>query len=129
MNREKGRWIPLVIWIVAVFVLPNVLSLSGSGPDLPHRFDKVIHFVEYMVLALLFHWGLAQHSRSERALAFAAVVFACLAIGALDEFTQFFIPQRDSSIMDWLADAAGVIIGALLAVVRQSRATNKKEPT
>ena len=129
MRRKRGRWIPLIVWVVVVFALPNILSLSGSGPDVPSRFDKPIHFVEYLALALLLHWGLVRQAEHERLLTFCAVVFAGLAIGALDEFTQYFIPRRDSSIMDWLADAGGTLVGTTLATVRMVWAAKKKALT
>lgn len=130
VKRERKRWIPLIVWAVAVFSLPNVLSLSGSGPDLPNRFDKVIHFFEYLVLALLLYRALVhqiEHGRRRRM--FYAVLFAALAIGALDEFTQHFIPRRNSSIMDWFADAAGIIAGTVLAAARSARAEKKRVAT
>ncbi len=114
------------MWVAVVFAMPNVLSLSGSGPDLPRSFDKVIHFIEYAVLALLIYWGLVQQAKHERLLTFCAVVFAGMAIGALDEFIQYFIPHRDSSIMDWLSDAAGILVGTALVTVRSVWAARKK---
>ncbi|HUV37514.1 MAG TPA: VanZ family protein [Patescibacteria group bacterium] len=127
MKIERRRWIPLIVWVVVVFALPNILSLSGSGPDLPSRFDKVIHFLEYMVLAALFHWGFVYQPKLNRLLAFCAVMFAGLAIGALDEFTQYFIPYRNCSIMDWFADVAGTLAGTSLATLRLVRTANRKE--
>lgn len=119
----------MIVWVVVVFALPNILSISGAGPDLPSRFDKLIHFFEYLALALLLHWGLVQQAKHEWLLTFCAVVFAGLAIGSLDEFTQYFIPRRDSSIMDWLADAGGILVGTALATVRMVWAAKKKALT
>jgi VanZ family protein len=126
VNRARVRWIPLIVWVIVVFAVPNILSLSGSGPDLPRRFDKVIHFIEYMILAMLIYWGLTQQTKREWLLTFCAVAFAGMAIGALDEFTQYFIPQRDSSIMDWLSDAAGILVGTTVATVRSVWAEKRK---
>lgn len=123
VRREIKRLIPLLVWVALIFVLPNVLNLSGDGPKLPKRFDKVIHFVEYMVLAVLFYRGLVYPPERERMLVFFAVLCAGLAIGALDEFTQYYLPHRNSSIMDWLADAAGILVGTSLASVRYRRMT------
>jgi VanZ family protein len=116
------QWVPLIVWLVIIFTLPNAINLiSGGGPDLPKRFDKVVHFGEYLILALLLYRGLGLTTVPGRALLFCAVVAAGLAVGALDEFTQYFIPFRDSSIRDWFADAAGVFIGALSTTIRAAR--------
>jgi VanZ family protein len=127
VKREPGRWIVVIGWLIVIFALPNILSLSGEGPRLPKRFDKVIHFFEYVVLAILISWSLNKPLQRERFPVFCAAVFAGLAIGALDEFTQYFLPLRDSSIRDWLADAAGILAGASLAIARRGRAANKRE--
>ncbi len=127
MRSEIKRWIPILVWVVLIFVLPNILSFSGDGPRLPKRFDKVFHFAEYMVLAILFYRGLVFPPERVRILLFFAVICAGLAIGALDEFTQYFLPQRKSSIMDWLADAAGILVGTSLASVRYRRVKKKRE--
>ena len=127
MRRVFVRWVPLIVWVIVIFALPNLLSLSESGPDLPNRFDKVVHFVEYMILAVLFQRGLARQPNHGRLPAFCAVVFAGLAVGALDEFTQYFIPQRDSSILDWIADASGILVGTSVSNWYLFRAKGRKE--
>ncbi len=127
MRSEIKHWIPLLVWVTLIFVLPNVLSISGDGPRLPKRFDKVIHFTEYLVLAVLLYRGLVFPPGRERMLVFLAVICAGLAVGALDEFTQYFLPRRNSSIIDWLADAAGILVGTSLASVRYRRVKEKRE--
>jgi VanZ family protein len=110
-----------------IFSIPNILSLTGDEPKIPKRFDKLAHFFEYLVLAILFYRGFDQSPRRERLLLFCAAAFAALAVGALDEFTQHFLPRRNSSILDWLADAGGVIVGTSIASIWQCRATDKRE--
>lgn len=127
VRSEIKRWIPLLVWVALIFVLPNIPNLSGDGPHLPKRFDKVIHFAEYLVLAILFYRGLVNPRGRERILDFFAVICAGLVVGALDEFTQYYLPQRNSSIMDWLADAAGILAGTSLASVRYRRVAKKRE--
>jgi VanZ family protein len=50
----------------------------------------------------------------------AALLAAAIAIGiayaALDEVHQVFVPSRTASPHDVVVDAAGVVVGALLAV-------------
>ena len=59
-------------------------------------------------------------ARREEGLRGAALLAAAIAIGiayaALDEFHQVFVPSRTASPHDVVVDAAGVIVGALLAV-------------
>ena len=44
---------------------------------------------------------------------FATIVITSV-YGALDEIHQMFIPGRFAEVLDWLADAAGAILGVLI---------------
>jgi VanZ family protein len=76
--------------------------------------DKVLHAVEYAVLGGLcyraFRWGVSGPVASQ-ALIFAIV--AASRYGMTDEGHQFFVPFRESSWQDWVADTIGAAIGAL----------------
>ena len=76
--------------------------------------DKVLHAVEYAVLGGLcyrtFRWGVNGPVASY-ALLFAIVTASIY--GITDEVHQFFVPLRESSWLDWLADTAGATVGAL----------------
>jgi VanZ family protein len=113
--------------MVLIFAVPNIISLSGGEPTIPKRYDKLVHFVEYLILAFLVYRGFSQPPRRQGLLLFCAAAFAGLAVGALDEYTQHFLPRRDSSILDWLADAVGVIAGTSLASIWHRRANEKRE--
>jgi VanZ family protein len=76
--------------------------------------DKVLHAVEYGILSLLcyraFRWAAGP------AVARQAVVLAIVTAsvyGLTDEVHQLFVPFRESSWQDWLADIIGAVIGAM----------------
>jgi VanZ family protein len=109
-------WLPVVLYAGAIFFwsaqshpeeqLPSFLFKDVS--------DKVLHAVEYAGLGGLcyraFRWG-ASGQVASRALLFAIVTVSLY--GVTDEVHQFFVPFRESSWQDWLADTAGAAIGAL----------------
>jgi VanZ family protein len=76
--------------------------------------DKVLHAVEYAVLGGLcyraFRWGVSGQVASHSLL--FAIVAASL-YGVTDEAHQLFVPFRESSWQDWVADTAGAAIGAM----------------
>ena len=76
--------------------------------------DKVLHAVEYAGLGGLcyqaFRWGVSGQAAS-RALLFAIVTASLY--GMTDEVHQLFVPFRESSWQDWLADTIGAVIGAM----------------
>jgi len=37
--------------------------------------------------------------------------------GATDEIHQYFVPNRDSDVFDWLADVVGALVGYLILII------------
>jgi VanZ family protein len=76
--------------------------------------DKVLHGVEYGILGLLcyraFRWA-AGPAVARQAIVLAIVTASVY--GVTDEVHQFFVPFRESSWLDWLADTIGAAIGAI----------------
>ena len=107
--------LPLFIWTGLM-----ILFSSLPGNKLPEvvsfwQWDKVAHAAEYFVFTvLLFRYAvLGRHKNSDQALWFCLVI--CLSYAALDELHQLFIPKRECSMYDFIADAAGIFVGALAA--------------
>jgi VanZ family protein len=80
--------------------------------------DKIYHFGEYFVYALLIFRAFPKVQQSPNRTLFYALIFAFgLLYGGMDEQVQSYIPNRDSSVFDWMADAIGYIVGGTLFVV------------
>jgi len=124
-SKSLKQWIPLFCWVTLIFVGSSIPRLSGEKFGLPLGTDKVAHFSEYLVLALLFYRGLRGERWGKVPPVWLVAVIACLAIGTLDEFHQQFIPGRDANIRDWMADAAGIVSGTLIAM--QLRKPSEKD--
>lgn len=125
-SKSLKQWVPLFCWVTLIFVGSSIPRLSlGEKFGLPLGADKVAHFTEYLVLALLFYRGLRGERWGKVPPVWLVVVIACLAIGTLDEFHQQFIPGRDANIWDWMADAAGIVSGTLIAM--QLRKPSEKD--
>ncbi|MBI3806268.1 MAG: VanZ family protein [Nitrospirae bacterium] len=116
MAQVFWYWAPAVLYAGMIFYLS---AQSHPEEQLPlfllkNVSDKVLHAVEYAVLGGLcyraFRWGVSGQVAS-RAL-FLAIVTASL-YGITDEAHQLFVPFRESSWQDWVADTAGAVIGAL----------------
>jgi len=100
-------WLALA-WAALIFAAS---SQPGSSVGLPPPWDKLAHLIAYAVLAGLLHAaGLA------RRWAFALAVL----YGASDEWHQSFVPGRDASLGDLLADAVGAL-AALVPATRSGR--------
>jgi len=77
---------------------------AGKAHLFPAPWDKVVHFCYYGLMAVLLAHGLG---RRWFWIAFVIVPV----VGALDEWHQFYVPGRDASVFDWLADLAGAGVG------------------
>jgi hypothetical protein len=117
-------WLPLLLWLIWIFWL-------SAQPKLPHPvrkmgisdylFDYSAHVFTFAIVTLL-AWRVAWARPA--LLPSAAVSLPWLSAGlfatfyaASDELHQAFVRGRTASLMDWLADVAGILvmIGVLLA--------------
>ncbi len=109
-------WLPAVLYAGMIFYMSSQPHPEEQLPSfvLKDVSDKVLHAVEYAGLAVLcyraFRWA-GGLSVSRQALMLAIITASIY--GVTDEVHQFFVPFRESSWLDWLADTAGATVGAL----------------
>ncbi len=96
--------------VLGVFVLAFVAPLPiDVGSALAAPISASFHVGAY---ALLTGFSVCRHPSCMFGAAFAVLLF-----GALLESAQYFVPGRYFGIPDLLANASGVMIGAMTAVV------------
>ena len=105
----------MVAYAVLIFFLS---SISDPSPGfIPHFFmaDKLIHLIEYTLLGFLLFRAFGEWlpPRKKLILSFALASF----YGFTDELHQYFVPLRDAEFMDLLADSAGALLGAYVALM------------
>lgn len=119
---EIKYFIPLIVWAVIIFI-----SSSIEGPSLPPldvwSADKLIHCGVYAVLAFTAlrafeHAGDVRNKHTRWVMGWS-IIF-CLAYGASDEMHQSFVTGRHASVLDFLADSAGVLAVHLYFYFRKS---------
>lgn len=122
MSTPEDRWTRAVSFVLAVYWL--ALFAGTHSPIDPNLVlpgdDKTKHFLGYSGLAFLFGFFLTlrrRRSRSSGARRFPFVGAALLLAlyGAFDELTQPLV-GRTTDRYDWLADAAGILVGLTLIV-------------
>lgn len=121
MRGLISRWLPLAAWVVLIFGLSSIPGLSTDEIELPRWSDKVVHLVEYSILALLLYRGFGYGQRRPRWVTVVIAVATGCGLAALDELYQGTVPRRDSNVIDFAADTVGVMAGTLLAVYRQRK--------
>ena len=113
---RSGPIISWIAWMAILFVLSA--QERPPQPDLGFSWgDKVQHAVVYALLAYLTFRAAAVMPRLRRSPALLfTFTLAWSALYALsDEWHQSFVPGRNASAFDWLADVLGAAI-ALAAV-------------
>jgi len=106
-ERPWWRWAVVVGYMAMIF-----FASSGPGVALPpgRNLDKVLHAGAYGVLSALSAWALAAgRLRSTTGRVLLAAWLISTAYGATDEWHQSFVPGRDCSAADLLADALGAL--------------------
>ena len=106
-------WGPVCAYAAIIFYMS-----SQSHPEEQMRLvtqfsDKALHALEYTVLGALCYraFHATPRERWRRQAILLAIVFTSL-YGISDEVHQAFVPFRESSWLDWVADTIGGAIGA-----------------
>lgn len=110
-------WLPIFLYCLLIFI-----QSSFPYPErLPkfHYMDKLVHFFEYAILAALFlrAFRTLPFKNKNRFIIFLSII-ASIVYGLSDELHQYFIPYRNASFMDVVADTAGSIFGVFFAARR-----------
>ena len=100
---------------VAVLVSLAVLFAPASDvPTAPAGVDKVVHLSLFLALALTGRWAGCRRQVT------AVLLLLYAAVSELLQGTD--LVGRDAEVLDWVADAAGVLAGLLLwAVISRPR--------
>ena len=98
------------------FFLYLFLILIGSsipGKSVPTAFaftwDKLLHVIEYFFLGVL---GYRAYENKYKYITIMISMFGII-FGCIDEIFQSFIPGRNPSYYDVIADGIGVILGVI----------------
>lgn len=121
--RLLGWWAAVIVYAGFLFFLSS-LSLPLPLPFAPVvGLDKVTHLMAYGLLSYLLFRAL--HVTFHRAalwrIALAAAVLATL-YGASDEVHQLYVPNRQTEILDLVADGIGAFLMAGICWMRRNGA-------
>ncbi len=111
---------PLLLMAANAWVSHRALPVG-----LTHGSDKIAHFLLYALLAALWVRALAPREAAGARMplrgAVLAAILVCAAWGVVDEIHQSFVPGRDASPGDVVADTLGGVAGAFAAARAAAR--------
>jgi VanZ family protein len=113
-------WGPFLAALAVVFWLSSLSDVPGA-----HYFwDKLLHTIGYAGIGVLalraFHGGFERPRLASTIYAGSVVILW----GISDEFHQSFVPGRDATAWDVLADAVGFAIAVVLFATVTSRSSS-----
>ena len=117
-------WGPTAVWAAVLFLL-SAVPLTGEVSWFPVN-DKVIHVGLYGVLGITL-----ARARVHSGVTWPHVAFVMLGAlyGITDEWHQAFVPGRSVSLLDWIADVTGVLLGyTVFLIMISNRAAEDSHP-
>ena len=107
---QRRLWFPPALIAGLIFVLSSISQVPGAD----YVSDKLAHLVVFGALCFLTLRATHGGSRPLAPGPAAAAFFLVLLWGVLDEVHQFFVPGRDASARDVVADALGAALALLV---------------
>jgi VanZ family protein len=109
-------WLPVLLYVAAIATVS--LQPSVRPPVSFHGVDKWLHLIEYAGLGFVLVRALRISMPRRDPLVAALVTLGIgMVLAVADEFLQSFVPGRDSSLHDVMADWAGLVVAMTLYMV------------
>lgn len=110
MARRLVPWLPAFLYMGLIFISSAQSNLS-SPLEFPQS-DKLLHVLMYGPLGFLVVYALSRSVSNANLIFFGA--FLAFLYGLTDEIHQAFVPGRNASALDALADGTGAMIGSFI---------------
>ena len=119
----------LIIWIIVILTLSSIPDLRIIPPWHFTWKDKISHFIEYGIFALLFLLMVKQENRiTNHRKSFLAVLTFGLLLAIVDELHQLFIPGRSTDALDIVADSFGIVmVSFIFYLINNHSAVNRRK--
>lgn len=123
--RKILFFVPAILYYTLIFLLSS-LRVKGQV-SLPFL-DKGLHIMEFALLGFLLSLGFFLSFGSSVRVKSVFTLASGILLGCLDEFHQYFVPERSVEVLDMVADSIGILIG-LIAFYYLSRTNRGKAIT
>ena len=114
MRHKRGFYIIAAAVIVFEVFLLSSRPLPEQVPKIPGM-DKIFHFIVYAALSSAIFGSIIKSKNNHNKALFISIFLSAL-YGLSDEFHQSFVPGRECSLLDLLADFLGAAFGAAISL-------------
>ncbi len=107
-------------WFVVALSYAGFITYISSQPQLPTQDlgidigDKAMHAGAYFVFGLLWYKAFAGIRLNMRIPVLRVVFVYGFIFAAIDEFHQYFVPNREMEFWDFAADGLGIIMAIIM---------------
>ncbi|MDD5016182.1 MAG: VanZ family protein [Atribacterota bacterium] len=123
MGRKILFWILLIIYSILIFIFSSRPEV-GVGQYFYGQ-DKVMHFVVYGIHTFFCLLALCCNLLSLKFIQYFLALILSVSYGIFNEIYQYFIPEREFSLGDILANSLGIITFLFLVYIFQNK--NRKK--
>ena len=123
MGRKIFFWILLIIYSIMIFIFSSRPEV-GIGQYFYGQ-DKVMHFFIYGIHTFLCLLILGDKILSLKFMQYFLALVLSVSYGMFNEIYQYFIPEREFSFGDILANSLGIITFLFLIYIFQNRKQKK----
>jgi len=117
LGRKIFFWIMLIIYSVVIFIFSSRPEVRVE--QLFYGQDKVIHFLTYGIHAFLCLVALSDKILLLKLFHYFLTLAFSVSYGIFNEIYQYFIPEREFSFGDILANSLGIITFLILVYIFQ----------
>ena len=123
LGRKIFFWMLLIIYSVLIFIFSSRPEV-GIGQYFYGQ-DKVMHFVVYGIHTFFCLLTLGDNILSLKFIQYFLALFLSVSYGIFNEIYQYFIPEREFSFGDILANSLGIITFLFLVYIFQNKKQKK----
>ncbi|MBU4511314.1 VanZ family protein [bacterium] len=123
LGRKIFFWMLLIIYSVVIFIFSSRPEVGVE--QLFYGQDKVMHFFTYGIQAFLCLAALSDKILLLKLFHYFLALIFSVSYGIFNEIYQYFIPEREFSLGDILANSLGIITFLILVYIFQNKKRKK----
>ena len=123
LGRKIFFWMLLIVYSMVIFIFSSRPEVGVE--QLFYGQDKVMHFVIYGIHTFLCLLTLCDKILLLKFIQYFLALILSVSYGIFNEIYQYFIPEREFSFGDILANSLGVITFLILVYIFQNKKRKK----
>lgn len=96
-----------ILFLICVVAIEDLATTTLEIKPIQNSWDKANHFIAFLTLYVTLSLGYPKLEVFKK-------VLILLAFGVQIEVVQYFLPNREFSLLDVLADGVGIVMGIIV---------------